>query len=86
MKTENHDQIRRIKNIKLYPGKILGCEKDPNFGDVLGGITITYELKSGEEFESGIYGIRCTNFELEPTILELRDNEYITTISGTGRD
>lgn len=86
MKTDQFDQVKRIKTVKLYPGKLIGHEKDPNFGDVVGGIQVIYELKNGEDYENGIYGIRCTNFDLEPTILELKDNEYITAISGTGRD
>jgi hypothetical protein len=76
-----------MKCIKLFPGKIIGKEKEinPKYY-VLGGIKIVYELKSGEEFESGIESLRCQNYDLEPAILELRDNEYITSINGTGKD
>lgn len=47
---------------------------------------MTYELKSGEEYENGIEGLKCTNFDHEPVVLELRDNEYITSINGMGKE
>ncbi|CDW78756.1 UNKNOWN [Stylonychia lemnae] len=79
--------VKRMKCIKLFPGKIIGKEKEinPKYF-VLGGIKIVYELKNGEEFESGIESLRCQNYDMEPAILELRDNEYITTINGTGKE
>lgn len=78
------DQIKRIKSIKLYPGKIIGKEKELSAKyDVLGGIQVIYELKSGDDFESGINSLRCTYFEQEPVTLELKDNEFITSITGT---
>ena len=87
MKTDFWDQIKRIKAVKLYPGRLIGKERDPK-SDVVGGIQIIYELKSGEEFENGIYNIKCTNLDLIdfPATLELKDNEYITSIYGTGTD
>jgi hypothetical protein len=71
----------------LFPGKIIGKEKDPK-ADVLGGISIVYDLKSGEEYENGIYDIRCTNHDMIdfPAVLDLKDNEYITAIYGTGTE
>lgn len=47
---------------------------------------VVYELKSGEDFENGIYGIKCTSFDGEAVVLELKDNEYINAIHGTGTD
>ena len=87
MKTDYWDQIKRIKQVKLFPGKIIGREKDPR-ADVLGGIAITYELKSGDEYENGIFDIKCTNHDMIdfPTVLDLKDNEYITAIYGTGTE
>lgn len=43
-------------------------------------------MKDGSEYEDGIYDLRCTNHDLPPKFLELKDNEYITTIYGTGTD
>jgi hypothetical protein len=88
LRSEMWDQIKRIKAIKLFPGKLIGKEKEMNpkyF--VLGGIKVIYELKSGEtDFEDGIDSLRCTNFETEPVVLELKDNEFITAINGNGKD
>ena len=52
--------------------------------DVVGGIKITYEMKNGDEHEDGIYNLKCTNNDIAPKFIELKDNEYITTIYGTG--
>ena len=30
----------------------------------------------------GIIDLACKRFDAEPTVLELKDNEYITSISG----
>ena len=79
MKSEIWDQVKRIKTVKLYPG-LSTTDKS----DVVGGIQIVYELKNGEDYENGTYGIKCTNYEVEPSILELKDNEYINNIIGTG--
>ncbi len=46
MKTEMWEQVKRIKAIKLFPGKIIGSSKDQTKQDVLGGIQIVYELKN----------------------------------------
>lgn len=63
-KTDVWDDIKRIKAIRLYPGKVIGKEKELSTKyDVLGGIQIIYELKSGEEFENGISSLRCTYYE-----------------------
>ena len=43
-------------------------------------------MKTGEEFENGISSLKCTYFESEPVTLELKDNEFITSITGTGKD
>lgn len=53
---------------------------------MLGGIKVLYELKSGDEWEDGIDSLRCTDYEHEPALLELRDNEYVTSIHGNGKD
>jgi hypothetical protein len=45
-----------------------------------------YELRNGEEFDNGPTGLSCANFDVEPQVLELKDNEYISSISGTGKD
>lgn len=66
---------------------MIGKEKETNpkyF--VLGGLKVVYELKSGEEYENGIEGLKCQNYDMEPVVLELRDNEYITSINGMGKD
>jgi len=49
-----------MKCIKLFPGKIIGKEKEinPKYF-VLGGIKIIYELKSGDDLEIGIESLRC---------------------------
>lgn len=87
LRTDLWDQVKRIKTIKLYPGKVIGKEKEVNPKySVLGGIKIIYELKSGEEFENGIESLRCQNYDQEPAVLELRDNEYITSINGSGKE
>lgn len=66
-RTEFWDQIKRIKAIKLYHGKVIGKEKEinPKYF-VLGGIKIVYELKNGDEYENGIDSLKCTNYEQEP--------------------
>ncbi len=86
-RTEEWDMIKRIKQIQLFPGKVIGKEKElnPKYF-VLGGIKITYELKSGEEFTNGLDSIRCTSYETEPVTLEFKDNEYLTSINGNGKD
>jgi hypothetical protein len=86
MKSEMWDQVKRIKAIKLYPGKVITSGKEINKQEIVGGIQIVYELKNLEEYENGIVGIKCMNYDQEPQILEMRDNEYITSISGTGKD
>lgn len=71
----------------MFPGKVIGKEKELNPKHfVLGGIKVIYELKSGEDFEDGIDSLRCTNFETEPAVLELKDNEFVTSINGNGKD
>ena len=87
MRTDAWKEIKRMKAVKLYPGKVIGKEKElnPKYF-VLGGIKVTYELKNGDEFEVGIDSLRCTNFETEPVVLELKDNEFITSIHGNGKD
>jgi hypothetical protein len=66
---------------------VVGKEKEVNPKyHVLGGIKVTYELKNGDEYESGIDSIRCTNYEQEPQVLNFKDNEYITAINGDGKD
>jgi len=87
LRTDAWKEIRRIKTVKLYPGKVIGKEKELNPKHfVLGGIKVTYELKNGDEFEVGIDSLRCTNFETEPAVLDLRDNEFITAINGNGKE
>lgn len=92
MKGEYWDQIKRIKAVKLYPGKVIpGQKKDLKSAstanlDVVGGIMVVYELKSGDDYENGIYGIKCTSLDGEPVVLELKDNEYINSIYGTGTE
>lgn len=43
-----------------------------------------YELKSGDDFEDGIIDLDCTNKEQEPVVLELKDNEFITSVTIVG--
>jgi len=55
----------------------------------VGGISIVYELKSGGEHEDGFFGekaLHCINNDSPYKSIELRDNEYITMIYGTGSD
>lgn len=86
MKTDAWDQIKRIKAVKLYPGKLVGKDQSGLISDVVGGIQVIYELKNGQLLEDGLYNLKCTNLELKPTELELKENEYITSIYGTGTD
>eukprot|EP00347_Sterkiella_histriomuscorum_P015750 403355823 len=86
IKSEKCDQIKRVKAVKLYHGHLIGHQQSGMKSDVVGGIQVTYELKNGQDFEDGIYDLRCTNHDLAPKFLELKDNEYITTIYGTGTD
>lgn len=53
---------------------------------MVGGIEIVYETSTGEDIVDGIPHIKCTNYDEEPVVLEFKDNEYITTISGKGKD
>ena len=57
---------------------------DSGKSEVVGGIEVTYELKSGSELTDGIKDLPCTYRDLPSKFLELKDNEYITTIYGTG--
>lgn len=54
--------------------------------DILGGIEVIYELKNGETMTDGISDLACTNKDVMPVSLKLIDNEFITSISGTGTD
>jgi len=83
MKTDVMEDIKRIKAVKLYPGKSLGDGKQT---DVVGGIEIIYETKSGNDHVDGIIDLYCKTFDVEPETLELKDNEYITSIYGTGKE
>lgn len=60
LRNDAWDQVKRMKCIKLFPGKIIGKEKEinPKYF-VLGGIKIIYELKSGDDLEIGIESLRC---------------------------
>lgn len=80
MKTDQMDEIKRIKAVKLYPGKSLDAKPI----DVVGGIEIVYETKSGNDFVDGIIDLYCKTFDVAPEVLELKDNEYINSIYGTG--
>lgn len=86
IKSNRCDDIKRIKAIKLYPGTLLDRKIRSNKADCVGGISILYELKSGGEFEDGLTDLRCLNSELPAKSIEIKDNEYITMIYGTGTD
>jgi hypothetical protein len=89
IKSPNCDHIKRIKAIKLYPGNLLDKKVRSNKSEVVGGISVVYELKNGNELEDGFFGndaLRSANKELPSKSIELKDNEYITMIYGTGTD
>lgn len=54
--------------------------------NVVGGIEIVYETSTGEDIVDGIPNIKCKSYDEEAVVLEFKDNEYITTISGKGKD
>lgn len=81
---EHADTIKRIKQVKLYAGKVVGREKDGPKADVLGGIEIEYETKEGETFIDGVMNLKCKTQGVEPQTLNLSENEFITSIYGTG--
>ena len=86
MKTEQWDQVKRIRAVKLYNGRLISLTKEKSKHEVLGGIVVVYELRSGEEFEDGITGLKCSIPEQEPVVLELKDNEYITNVTVVGTE
>lgn len=77
-KNRKRDEIKRIKEIKLYAGKDLNKKVDFQMKptcEVIGGIDITYETTSGELIVDGLIDLACRNDNLPPMVLELRDNE-----------
>lgn len=55
----------------------------------MGGISVVYELKNGDEYEDGFFGknaLKCTINAQQFKSIELKDNEYITMIYGTGTE
>lgn len=85
IKSDKADNIKRIKSVRLYPGVVIGQEPGDNGkSEVVGGIEVVYELKSGSELTDGVKDLPCTYRDLPSKFLELKDNEYITTIYGTG--
>jgi hypothetical protein len=83
MKTDMVNELRRIKAVKLYAGKNLERGGDKT-EVIVGGIEIIYETKSGNEHTDGILDLYCKTYDIEPEVLELKDNEYITSITGSG--
>lgn len=91
MKSEERDNIKRIKQIKLYKGKLLDLNQladaqDVNLSmlEVVGGIEVVYETWTGEDTIDGFRELKCTNLDAEPQIFDFKDNEYISVISGKG--
>jgi hypothetical protein len=72
MKTDMKNEVKRIKEIRLYPGTDENGDKD-NY--IVGGIDIIYELNSGEEYEDGLIDLESKMVNVDPTVLELKDNE-----------
>jgi len=53
--------------------------------EIVGGIAIVYELKNGIEYTDSLTNLPCMQGKDKPAAeLELKDNEYITAIYGTG--
>lgn len=76
MKTETKNEIKRIKEIRLFPGRDLTQNyEDEVECNCVGGIDIIYELNNGEEFEDGLIDLECKIDNMKPNVLELKDNE-----------
>ncbi len=79
-----HD-LKRIHTIKLYLG--FAPSNDPNEKtEVVGGIEIIYEMKDGSLLVNGASDLFCKSLEDDPQVLELKPNEYIASIYGTGKN
>ncbi len=83
MKEEKANLVKRIKKVILYGGKILGKTTGPK-QEVVGGLAVVYELTNGEDLIDGLYNLPCT--EQASADLELKENEYITSIYGNGTE
>ena len=86
-KIKEDNDIKRIKEVRVYPGVDLENIKDDEAKqacDLIGGIDVVYETYDGEEVQDGLIDLACRNPNLPPVILELKEQEYIQFISGTG--
>ena len=81
MKGQRAHEVKRIKKVILYGGRILGKTQGPK-QEVAGGLAVVYEMTNGEDHLDGLYSLPCT--EQPSAELELKENEYITSIYGNG--
>jgi hypothetical protein len=87
MKSDKMEDIKKIKKVRLYQGAIVSKDQKSLNQEIAGGISIVYELKSGNELVDGLFSLPCTVNKSSPcSELELKENEYITAIYGTGVD
>ena len=85
MKTDQAEEVKKIKEIRLYPGKFNSKAIDNKAHGkesskkniIVGGIEIIYESKSGNILTDGI-SLPCKDLTADPSCLELKENEYIT--------
>jgi len=75
-----------MKQLKLYAGRDLSNNTGENEKaiEAIGGIDVVYELANGEEYTEGLLDLACKLTDSPPVILDLKENEYITAISGSG--
>lgn len=79
MKSDNTDEVKRIKKVKLYGGSLVSKDKQAVKSEIVGGIAVVYELRNGDEIIDGLYNLPCTLSKEGPVAeLELKENEYIT--------
>lgn len=77
-KIKTKAEVKRIKEVKLYPGRDLAKKVNALEGvsiDVVGGIDILYELTDGTELKEGLDDLSCRILNVPPVVLELKDNE-----------
>lgn len=77
-KIKSRQQIKRIKEVRLYPGRDLSKRVNALDGfscDVVGGIDIVYETVDGEEISDGLIDLACKIDNVPPVVLELKENE-----------
>ncbi len=80
-KTKDVEDIKRIKEVRLFAGKDpKRKDLDNKACDCIGGIDIVYETADGEEVEDGLIDLACKNINLPPVVLELKENECKNTL------